>query len=490
MPPQLVKIRNTETGEIRLVDPSELDLPQEKPFSSRLGQMGQGFMQGVKDAPRAFVETMGGIIPTIQLASDVLSGNREKAAPALGGLVGGFGGAALGGTLGSGAGGLASLPFGPAAPAVAAYTVPAGAALGGYLGNVLGSVAGESIVRDEGMPSAEDVGYALGQGAVPTGGVKVAQLGLKGAFGGKKQGAYTLPERLEQRAIGAKVPQMRKSQRQLGLGEGGEIRLGEAIKRVGQTGIFKETAGDPNALRMALQQEISELESNRIAPEIQRLEEIRQAQGVKLKPQFDATEKIIQKYKGSGEASKVETEALNRLIAIEEELGSKADTMVGLNEARKALNQAVFNPNDPLYLPEIQNALRKDIRRAQLEYAKQLDPNTTLLDDLEASADRNQIVSKVLDPQIASQALEIPKPRDWWRTTGGFGVPILAGTMTGSPLAGIAALGADYMYNTPKGQLFLADVLRGKPITGLPRALGRGSVTMQILGNQRQQTEE
>jgi hypothetical protein len=490
MPPQLIKIQNTTTGEIRLVDPSELDLPQEEPFSSQLGQMGQGFMQGVKDAPRAFVETMGGIIPTIQLASDVLSGNREEAAPALGGLVGGFGGAALGGTLGGGAGGLASLPFGPAAPAVAAYTIPAGVALGGYLGNVLGSVAGESIVRDEGMPSAEDVGYALGQGTVPTFGVKMAQKGLGMMFGGKGHAAYSLPERLEQKAIGASIPQLKKSRSQTGGYTPGETMLGNAIRRVGETGVFKEYAGNPSGLMQKLTSEIQDLEQNRILPEIQRLESIRQQKGIQLKPSFTNTEKLIEQYAASGEKSAVENAAIQRIIDIEKELGQKKDTMVGLNSSRRALNKLVFKQNDPKYLEEVTNAIRQDIRESQLRHAKQLDPNTTLIDDLQKSADRNQIVSKVLEPQTITESGSIPKPRDWWRTTGGFGVPILAGTMTGSPLAGVAALGADYMYNNPKGQLFLADVLRGKPITGLPRALGRGSVTMQILGNQRQQTEE
>lgn len=483
MPPKKQSFRDLDTGEVIELDPAEVNVES----------LGSSFMQGVTEAPEQFISSLGGIAPLAEMGANVLSGNFAEAAPTAAGLAGGIAGTSAGGYLGGIAGTALAGLAGPAAPLVGSITVPLGTTLGSYAGGTLGALTGQygaEALQGGEMPTGQDIAYAFGQGAVPVVAGKTARKGLKTVFGEKGKGPYSLPERLEQRSIGAKIPQMAKSGKQLGIGEEGQIRLAESIKRVGQTGIYRENAGNPVQLRAQLRAEIADLEQNKIAPEIERLENLRQQKDIALKPSLKNTQKLIKKYQGSGEGAKVEAEARQKFDEIRAELGPDLNTMRGLNQSRRALNQAVFSPNDPLYLPEVQDALRRDIRESQLRYAKQLDPNNNLADYLEQSADRNEIVSKVLDPQVARETTEIPRPRDWWRTSGGFGVPLLTGAITKNPYYGLGALGTtttlDYLYNNPKGQLMLAEILKGQPLRGIPAALTEGLTASQIIDAQRQ----
>lgn len=464
MPPFVLKPDPFNPGQEIEVD---IDLlPQYEQEVAKLGapqtespSLLAAFGRGAMEAPSAFLESWGGIKPLLQAGKELAFGDRTEGLKDVAQLGAGTGGAMAGGALGA--------LGGPLSP----ITVPLGAYAGGTLAGIGADVARRAL-EGEPLPTGEEMAYSAGQGA-PLAGLS----GGIGFLGKLKKGGYALPERLEAKAVGVTKAQMARSAKQRGIGELGEVELGEAVQRILRDPQTRKQAADPLALKNTLESQMDAL-GNRINSEVSRLEEARKGAQVTTPVAWENTTKLIEKYRGSGGLEEVQAKALETINNIAAETNLK--TLTGLNEARQALNKRVYGPTDPLYVNEVTDAIRADIRNAQLKAAKAVDPESTIDILLKDYGDRRQIVDKVLVPKVAGESVTAPIPRALMRTSGGFGVPLLLGSATDfNPLAIGAPMAASFMFENPKGQMMLADILRGQTAmrgTGgaLQRALGAG----------------
>jgi hypothetical protein len=383
-------------------------------------------------------------------------------------------------------------------------------------------------LRGEETPTMEDLGYAFG-GGLP---YVVGGHALAGANKSMQRlTGSNFADRLERKAIGARPAGVTKSLKQKGLSATGEIALEESIKRVGETGIYKDYIGDPRMLKIALEQQMDEL-GKKINPEVARLEKLRQEMAVSNpidievlnamqdynsnqialdpnpnqlfndNPQFDGSgifgkerlrqqaeaiipdvapdwvnrDALFERYRGGGGVEDVKGKASSRLEQIQNEVD--LNTLTGLNKSREALNYQIYGAMDPIYVNDLSDALRSDVRTALMKGAESVDPNSPLKDLLKDYGDRADIVKKVLNTQLGQDSLKIPTPRNWWKTTGGFGVPI-ALAAGGNPYLAAGALGLSALLETPTGQLMLADILRNNKMSGIPGAVQKGFLPTQ-----------
>jgi len=427
--------------------------------------VGQSFWRGLTDAPENLITSFGGIKPLLGIVKNLVAGDREEGlrgvADVSGGIAGGGYGAMAGGALGAAGG-----PFAP-------VTVPLGAALGGALGGWVGSLGMDylvQILRGRKTPTANDAAYALG-GAAPYAAASTA-LGIMNRAG--TRGA--LADSFEAKAIGARSTDFAKSIKQRGIGSDGEIALQEAIKEIGKDGLYKQFAGDPRGLRQAIAGQMDDL-SGQMGPEVMRLEKIRSELGKDVAPKWKSATSQVEAMRGSGAYDDAQTKVLNRILAMDSEVD--LNTMPGLDQSRKALNKQVYGQSDPNYVNEISDALRQDVRGAQLRAAMELDPNSTLPDLLKQYGYRADVAKKILDRTIAADMVNTPSYRGTFRTTGGLGGAGLASAYTGNPVYFGGAVLADYLLNSPSGQLFVADLLRNKTGAGMPGLVQRGFVPLQ-----------
>lgn len=451
------------TAQLPNGDIVELEVPSAEEQGTSVSSLLGAFGEGAKSAPSAFLESWGGLKPLIEAGQGLISGDRTEAAKDVAQLGAGTGGAMLGGMLGA--------LGGPVAP----VTAPLGAYLGGTVAG-LGADVARRALEGEPIPTAEEMAYAAGQGAP----LAALSAGL-GAAGKIRKGGYDLPERLEAKAVGVTKGQMARSAKQRGIGEAGEIELGEAVQRILKDPQTRNQATDPLALKNTLESQMDSI-GNKINQEVSRLEETRKGTEIKTPIAWEKTSKLFDKYKGSGGLEEIQAKAVETINNIAAETNLK--TLTGLNEARQALNKTIYGPNDPLYVNEITDAIRADIRKAQLKAAKAIDPETKIDSLLRDYGDRRQVVDKVLVPKTAGEAASVPVPRQLMRTSGGFGVPLIASGIAGgatnfNPIALTAPLLASYLYESPQGQLMLADVLRGQTAMrgaggALQRAMGVG----------------
>jgi hypothetical protein len=422
---------------------AEFEVQDEQPSGPSLGS---SFFEGMKSAPSAFIESGAGLIPAFEAVKETAIGDRAKGLKDIGQILSGMGGAAVGGALGT--------LGGPLAP----VTVPAGA----YAGGVLGSLASEVLRRnvEEKPPlTQEEAAYMAGQ-AAPFAAISPT---LK-AVGSIKKGGYTLPERLTQKVVGVSKAELGKSVRAKGMGESGEIAIAESLKKVSKEPGFREVASDPLKLKGFLEDKIANLE-NIATNEVASLE----AQS-NITPKFtwDNVKQLIEKSKGSGNASEIQRVASERIGNIAKETDLK--TLSGVDKARRALNKVVYNRDD-VVTDAVLDAIRKDIRQTQMKTAKRINPNSTLEQVLLDEGDRISILRKAVEPKIVGETSKIPVPRQIMRTSGGIGVPILIGASTQNPLYAIGAAGLNYLFESPKGQLALADILSGRKLPGVAGAM-------------------
>lgn len=514
-----VTLSDGSTTWISDTDPRLVSFSQQVETSSQDGGFGSGFWEGLSNMPADLLSSLGGIKPLVQTAYNVLAGDREEGLRGVADIAGGIAGAGYGATAGGALGALGG-PFAP-------VTVPLGATIGGYLGGSLGSVGTDYAVqalRGQQPPTMEDLGYSMG------GGLPYAVGGQALAVANKSMQKLTgsnLADKFERKAIGARSTDFAKSVKQKGTSDLGEIALEEAIKRVGETGVYKENIGDPMALKLALEQQMEGLGS-RINPEVARLEKLRQEMGVSnptdievlnampdynpnqisidpnipnpyssldpnqvftgrptqqaqavipdVLPDWGNTKRLIEKYRGSGATDAI-TQKMNERIA---QIGQEVDlnTLTGLNKAREALNAQVYGITDPTYVNELSDTLRSDVRAAQMKAVQNVDPNSPLQNILRDYGDRAEIVQKILNRNIAQDSVNVPQPRNWWRTTGGFGVPLALGA-SGNPYLAAGAVGLSALLETPTGQLMLADILRNNKLSGAPGLAQQGFVPTQ-----------
>lgn len=510
----------TPDGQIIEISTDELNqmlTPQETPQD---GGFGSGFWQGLSNMPADFISSFGGLKPLAETAYNIVAGDRTEGLRNVADIAGGVAGTSAGAMAGGALGALGGV-FAP-------VTVPLGASIGGYLGGTLGGVGTDYAVqalRGEETPTMEDLGYAFG-GGLP---YVVGGQALAGANKSmQKLTGSNYADRLERKAIGARSAGIAKSLKQKGLSGEGEIALEESIKRVGKTGIYKDYIGDPRNLKIALEQQMEDL-GKRINPEVARLEKLRQEMAVSnpvdievldampdynpsqisidpnipnpsysldpnqvfnyeaprqqaqavipdVAPDWANRDAIFEAYRGGGGVKDIKEKATSRLEQIQDEVD--LNTLTGLNKSREALNKQIYGATDPIYVDELSDALRSDVRTALMKGVESVDPNSTLKDLLRDYGDRADIVRKVLNPQLGTESVRVPTPRNWWKTSGGWGVP--AGLIaTGNPYAGLGLIGLSAMLETPTGQLMLADILRNNKMSGIPGYVQQGFVPTQ-----------
>jgi hypothetical protein len=106
-----------------------------------------------------------------------------------------------------------------------------------------------------------------------------------------------------------------------------------------------------------------------------------------------------------------------------------------------------------------------------MKTAKRINPDSTLEQVLLDEGDRISILRKAVEPKIVAETSKIPVPRQWVRSSGGVGVPLALAAITGNSMIPIAAMGLNYLFESPKGQLALADILSGRKLPGVAGAM-------------------
>lgn len=332
------------------------------------------------------------------------------------------------------------------------------AALGGTYGAVSGFGSGEGGISNR-LDSAEESGKT---GATIGGIVGVPLAGLQQLLSGAAPKAEEWAKSLDRKSIGARQSDYQKTANDLGIMDLPDGSLQTLTKTTIDDLLSSGKLGasrNPSDLLNAVNAQSDDL-STKVGEVIQGFD---RNVGAPVVPSFDGALQYLAE--GKVPADKVDS-YLKRLGDLQQKIVSEGQGKLSYLQQQKVAHGQLWDPNDTVmngFNRMIYSDLQKTIENVVPEVAP-----------LNAELQKFKIVKPILERSLAATETKdaMTAALQGLRTSGGFGVPILAGGLSfggiGALGGGAAALAGSYL-RSPSGMAKIAETLRN-----LPEGVGAG----------------